>query len=86
MGGNLSMKGGGNEGRKLLRGKKGCLSHRRKASTRSVKFTMIGFRALTSDSVMCVLIFEGKKLNCAIKNDFNINMKTDMEQHLIHTL
>ena len=59
---------------------------RRKASTRSVKFTMIGFRALTSDSVMCVLIFEGKKLNCAIKNDFNINMKTDMEQHLIHTL
>ena len=76
VGGNLSMKGDGNEGGKLLLGERGCVAQE-KASTRSRKFTMIGFTALTGDPVMCVLIFEGKKPNGAIEAGIDITVTPD---------
>ena len=51
----LSMKGDGNEGGKLLYGERGCVTQEN-ASTRSRKFSIIGFTALTGDPVMCVFI------------------------------
>ena len=76
VGGNLSMKGDGNEGGKLLLGERGCVAQE-KASTRSRKFTMIGFTALTSDPVMCLLIFEWKKPNGAIEAGIDITVQPD---------
>ena len=70
VGGNLSMKGDGNEGGKLLLGERGYVVQE-KASTHSRKFTMIGFTALTGDPVMCVLIFEGKRPNGSIEAGIN---------------
>ena len=76
VGGNLSMKGDGNEGGKLLLGERGCVAQE-KASARNRKFTMIGFTALTGDPVMCVLIFEGKTPNGAIEAGIDITVKPD---------
>ena len=74
VGGNLSMKGDGNEGGKLLLGERGYVAQE-KASTHSRKFTMIGFTALTGDPVMCVLIFEGKRPNGSIEAGIDITIK-----------
>ena len=74
VGGNLSMKGDGNEAGKLLLGERGCVAQE-KASARNRKFTLIGFTALTGDPVMCVIIFEGKTPNGSIEAGIDISVK-----------
>ena len=76
MGGNLSIKGDGNEGGKLLLGERGYVSQE-KASTRSRKFTMIGFTSLTGDPVMRVLRLEEKKPNGDIEAGIDIIVQPD---------
>ena len=56
VGGNLSMKGDGNEAWKLLLGERRYIAQE-KASAQNRKFTSICFTALTGDPVMCVLIY-----------------------------
>ncbi len=85
VGGNLSMKGDGNEAWKLLLGERRYIAQE-KASAQNRKFTSICFTALTGDPVMCVLIFEGKTPNGSIMRLASTLLSSQMDIHQIQTL
>ena len=62
----MSMKGDGHAGGEFLLTARTSVGQR-KFSTRNKKFTLSGLTSFSEETIMCVIIVEGKLPNCAIK-------------------
>ena len=80
VGGNLSMRGDGHAGGKLLLTAKGSVPYGRASHTEK-RFTMIGLTALDGTPVLCVLILQGMKRDLSVETGIDITVnpvgKTD---------
>ena len=73
VGENWSMKGDRHSGGKKLLTGRGKVPQKR-ASTKNIKFTMIGLTAFTGEPVICILIIEGKEPKGNIEAVINISV------------
>ena len=73
VGGNLSMKGYGHAGGKLLLTSNGSVPYEKSSSTEK-RFTMIGLTALDGMPVLCVLIIQGVNRDLSVETGIDITI------------
>jgi len=76
VGGNISMKGDGHVGGRLLLTSPESIAYDR-VSVSEKRFTLIGLTALDGSPVMCILIIQGKRKDLAVETGIDIRVTPD---------
>ena len=71
VGGNISQKGDGHEGGKLLVCEKG-VDPQKTINTKDAHWTLLGLTSLNGDAVMCIIIFAGVRESAVVETGMDI--------------